>query len=117
MAGQCLADVGAVPADELDGPEGRAQPVAHGIPVPDHSRDGADQPESEEDQAPAQQGPGILGHDPGVDGPAHGCGQQCLAHHPDDAEGDGHEEREPLGAADPPRRRTGLRRSGVPGWG
>jgi hypothetical protein len=96
LAGECLADVGAVPADQLDRAERRTQPVRHGEPVPPGAGQGTDHTQPDEDAAPDEQLVGLALDDALVDGPAHRGGEEGLRDHPRDAEEGGHRERAPL---------------------
>jgi len=83
-----LPGLGAVPADELDAPEGSAQPVRDGVPVAHRAGQGADGGEADQDAAPGEQRRAVARDHP-VHGLAEGGRDQRLAHHPDDGEAGG----------------------------
>ena len=101
LPGQRLADVGAVPADQLDRAERRPEPVVHREPVPPRPGERADDAKPDQDAAPQQQRPGLARDDPLVDGPAHRGREEGLSHHPEHAEAGRHRERAPLSPAHP----------------
>ena len=99
--------------DDLNHPVARLQPVADGDAVPERSRHGLNDAESEQGAGPREQCLGVPGPDPVVDRSAEDPRQQCLREHPDDPEGHPEQERVELLPSDPDqeaRRRARVRR-------
>ena len=108
------ADRGAVPAEQLHGPERRAQPVVDGDPVPQDAGDGLHDGQAEHDQRPPARPPPGRRRRPRSEPAADRGRHQRLGDHPDDAVDDADQQRAPLLAAGPEqeaRRRTGRRRA------
>jgi hypothetical protein len=93
--------VGAVPADQLDRAERRAQPVVDGEPVPPRAGQRADDAEADERAAPQQKLGRLCCNDALVDRLARRGRKQRLGEHPQDAEGRRDRQGAPLTPAHP----------------